>query len=82
MTAREEVLARVRKALGSEADPVVVPRAYRPAGDLTHAELIEMLTDRLLDYKAAVRHCDEASLRGDDHGCSHRPRRAQPRRTN
>jgi L-lactate dehydrogenase complex protein LldG len=62
MTARDEVLARVRKALGTQVDAPAVPRSYRPAGDLSQAELLELLTDRLLDYKAAVRHCDEAAL--------------------
>jgi L-lactate dehydrogenase complex protein LldG len=62
MTARDEVLARVRKAIGSQTDAPAVPRSYRPAGTLSEAELVEMLTDRLLDYKAAVRHCDEVTL--------------------
>ncbi len=60
--ARDEVLARVRKALGTQADAPEVPRAYRPAGDLSSADLVELLTDRLVDYKAAVRHCAEAAL--------------------
>ena len=62
MTARDDVLARVRKALGDQTDAPAVPRTYRPSGPLSGAELLEMLTDRLVDYKAAVRHCDEASL--------------------
>ncbi|BEP12168.1 LUD domain-containing protein [Acidothermaceae bacterium B102] len=62
MSARDEVLARVRKALGTDAEAPPVPRDYRPAGDLSQAELVELLDDRLVDYKARVRHCDEASL--------------------
>jgi len=68
-TARTEVLARVRAALGQTGSgttpsgkvgtaphPEPVPRAYRAAGE--HAvgspEVIEQLVDRLVDYKAHV----------------------------
>ena len=34
-----------------------VERAYRSASDLDHEALVERLVDRLLDYKALVRHC-------------------------
>ena len=60
--ARDEVLARVRKALGTDAEAPEVPRAYRPGGELSTAELVELLTDRLVDYKATVRQCTEATL--------------------
>ncbi len=53
--ARAEVLARIRRALGP--DPVVpeVARDYRAAGDLDGPALLELLTDRLVDYRASVR---------------------------
>ena len=49
------MLARIRRALGP--DPVVpeVPRDYRAAGDLDGPALLELLTDRLVDYRASVR---------------------------
>ncbi|RZS91067.1 L-lactate dehydrogenase complex protein LldG [Motilibacter rhizosphaerae] len=57
MSAREEVLARIRRAQ-AVAD-VVVPRAYRPAGASTAsaAELATLLEDRLVEYKATVTRC-------------------------
>ena len=56
MTAREEVLARIRGALGDNPVSPEVPRAYRREGE--HAagapELVHQLIDRLEDYKARV----------------------------
>jgi L-lactate dehydrogenase complex protein LldG len=56
MTAREEILGRIRTALGPDPASVTTPRAYRTAG--SHAagspRLLELLTDRLVDYRAAV----------------------------
>jgi L-lactate dehydrogenase complex protein LldG len=52
--ARDEVLARVRAALGPQARDYEVPRSYRHAVDLAPAELLELFTHRLLDYRAAV----------------------------
>ena len=64
--ARDEVLARIRTALGgsatggaapggqaSPADPV--PRGYRTSGDLGTAQLLDLLAERLRDYGCAVR---------------------------
>lgn len=53
--AREEILARLKNALGT-SDPVEieVPRDYRQSTD----DGIEVLVDRLLDYKALVRRTD------------------------
>jgi L-lactate dehydrogenase complex protein LldG len=59
MTARDEVLARIRRAtaaLGSHPPPV--ERRYRTADHppgLAGEELLELLVDRLVDYKALVR---------------------------
>ncbi|MGZ4429526.1 MAG: lactate utilization protein C, partial [Nocardioidaceae bacterium] len=64
--ARDEVLARVRAALGPRPrDPVSdVPRGYRRAG--AHppgsAEAIDLLAERLVDYKATVRRADDAGI--------------------
>ena len=60
MSAREEILARVRTALG-DGPPVLAPalRDYRTADDLSPGDpaLLDLLTDRLVDYKAAVVRC-------------------------
>ena len=65
MSAREEVLARVRKALAdAPPPPVTVPRGYRrtdgrPPGD---PGLLDLLVDRLEDYKARVHRCTPEDL--------------------
>ena len=60
MSARDEVLRRVRAA--RPTGPVAVPREYRAVdgGD----DLVELLVDRLVDYKATVRRCDAGGLAG------------------
>ena len=65
MSAREEVLARVRSALDGTPDATraaataEVPRGYRRSGDLPSGApaLLDLLEDRLVDYKAVVRRC-------------------------
>ncbi|HYT09274.1 MAG TPA: LUD domain-containing protein [Mycobacteriales bacterium] len=53
--ARDEVLARVRRALRDAPAAPEVPRAYRTHGDLDTAALLDLLGDRLVDYRAGVR---------------------------
>ena len=56
--ARDEILARVRAATADGADPPAVARDYRTAEHppgLAGEELLELLVDRLVDYKALVR---------------------------
>ena len=58
MSARDEVLARVRTALRDAAAPPPVRRDYRTAGggpELPPAELLDLLVDRLVDYRALHR---------------------------
>ena len=61
MSARDEVLARVRRAHVAAPPPDLaydgIERAYRTASDLDEEALVERLVDRLLDYKALVRRC-------------------------
>jgi L-lactate dehydrogenase complex protein LldG len=65
VSAREEVLRRIRTALGPDGGtPVEVPRDYRttlgpPPGD---PELLDLLVDRLVDYKATVHRCAPADV--------------------
>jgi L-lactate dehydrogenase complex protein LldG len=53
---REEILGRVRAALGPSRSTVDIPRGYRSHGSFAPGapELLELLTDRLVDYKATV----------------------------
>lgn len=56
MSAREEVLARIRGALGEDPSAPPVPRAYRQQGRYAAGapELVLQLVDRLEDYRATV----------------------------
>jgi L-lactate dehydrogenase complex protein LldG len=67
MTARDDVLARIRTALGDEP-PVLAPavRHYRTADDLPPGDpaLLDLLVDRLEDYKATVVRCGPAEVAG------------------
>jgi L-lactate dehydrogenase complex protein LldG len=63
MSAREEVLARVRSAVASaDRSPVPVPRGYRtrtqPAGR------VELFAARVSDYRAEIVRCPEDELLG------------------
>lgn len=55
--ARTEILRRIRSAIGESPVVPVVPRDYRPAAGYGVQELREVLTDRLVDYKAQVVPC-------------------------
>jgi L-lactate dehydrogenase complex protein LldG len=71
MNAREEVLARIRAALGPD-DPSrsdsVTPRlpppepAYRTLGPLAGDRLLDLLAERLADYRASVRRTTPSGL--------------------
>jgi L-lactate dehydrogenase complex protein LldG len=55
MTAREEILARIRAALPHEDDQATVTApAYDRKGSLGREACLELLRDRLLDYDADV----------------------------
>lgn len=54
MNAREDILKRIRSALRDSPAVPEVPRAYRRTSELDEDALIELLTDRLVDYKANV----------------------------
>jgi L-lactate dehydrogenase complex protein LldG len=68
MTPREEVLSRIRAAVAaSKPDSVteVVPQsvpAYRTSGDPDRARLLDLLEERLIDYRAAVRRAAATGL--------------------
>lgn len=54
--ARAVILGRIRTALADRPQPAPVQRTYRIAGatTATDAQLVELLTDRLRDYRATV----------------------------
>jgi len=64
-SSRQEVLRRVRDAIGTPLDdvssPAPVARAYRTSGDHRSGspELIDLLVGRLEDYKATVIRCTD-----------------------
>jgi L-lactate dehydrogenase complex protein LldG len=62
VTAREEVLARIRRAnrAAGPVTPAEVPRGYRHTGEHPPGapELVELLRDRLVDYRATVVDCE------------------------
>ena len=57
MSARDDVLARIRTALGTERPATEVARDYRTTDDRPLPELLDVLTDRLEDYRATVLRC-------------------------
>jgi L-lactate dehydrogenase complex protein LldG len=63
MTAREDILGRIRTALGPDrAAPAEVARDYRLTDDRSPAQLLDVLTDRLEDYRASVVRCVPADV--------------------
>lgn len=64
MSAREEILARVRSALTSRPQGVVeVDRGYRTAAEApTGSALLELFAERVADYRATVRRCSPTDL--------------------
>jgi L-lactate dehydrogenase complex protein LldG len=52
--AREELLARIRDALGPDRAQVAVPREYRTAGSRTREEVLSLFAERVADSRAAV----------------------------
>lgn len=64
--AREAVLARIRSALGPDPQVPDVTRGYRTSGEHPPGapELLDLLEDRLVDYKATVTRCIADELPG------------------
>ena len=70
MSSREEMLARIRTELGGDGQRTAGPgptnrdtaapadgsgRAYRTRGGLDRGQLLDLLAERLIDYRASVR---------------------------
>jgi L-lactate dehydrogenase complex protein LldG len=63
VSAREEILGRIRTALGPDrVPPAEVRRDYRLTDDRSPDELLDVLVDRLEDYKATVVRCTPADV--------------------
>ncbi|MDK1328359.1 LUD domain-containing protein [Arthrobacter sp. zg-Y1143] len=62
MSARTEILDRLRSALHDAPAAPDIPRNYRHESGKAEDELIELLSDRLVDYKAGVSVVDEAGV--------------------
>lgn len=54
MSARDDIMARIGSALADAPAAPRIPREYLRTSERTQAELIDLLTDRLEDYKAHV----------------------------
>jgi len=61
--AREEILRRVRAA-SAGGPPAPVERAYRSAGTLDRAARVDLLCERLVDYRARVERTTADGLAG------------------
>jgi len=62
MSAREDILDRIRSALRDAPVAPQIPRAYRTSSELDRDALIHLLVDRLVDYKARVCVLDAAEV--------------------
>jgi L-lactate dehydrogenase complex protein LldG len=63
VSAREEVLGRIRLALGTDrSTPAEVDRDYRLKHPTTGPELLDLLVDRVEDYRATVLRCSPADI--------------------
>jgi len=62
VSAKDEILGRIRSALADAPVAQEVPREYRKTSDMGEAELIDLLVDRLVDYKAGVDVIDAAQI--------------------
>ena len=63
MNSRDEILGRIRTALGPDrVPPAEVRRNYRLTDERDSAELLDVLTDRLEDYKATVLRCGPSDV--------------------
>jgi L-lactate dehydrogenase complex protein LldG len=67
VSARDEILERVRAALRDAPSPPAPRRDYRTADrapELSTEDLLDLLVDRLADYRALVRRCAPAEIAG------------------
>jgi L-lactate dehydrogenase complex protein LldG len=61
-TAKDAILARIRKALTNAPEPPPVPHDFLERDERDRSAILEELIDRLVDYKAMVTRTDDAGL--------------------
>jgi L-lactate dehydrogenase complex protein LldG len=61
-SAKADILARVREALGPSPAVPDVPRAYRAAGSLPHDGIVDLFCERVAEYRATVHRVAAADL--------------------
>ena len=63
MSARDEILGRVRQALaGADTTAVPVPRGYRADRGAEPADVVALFAERVEDYQATVTRCTDAEV--------------------
>jgi L-lactate dehydrogenase complex protein LldG len=62
VTARDEILSRIRAALADRPTPAPIPRTYRAAGSL--APDLDQFVERVADYRATVWRCPAGEVAG------------------
>ncbi|HKF32807.1 MAG TPA: LUD domain-containing protein [Jatrophihabitantaceae bacterium] len=62
MSARDEILSRIRAALADRPAPAPIPRNYRRTGSIT-ADL-DLFVERVADYRANVYRCPAGEIAG------------------
>jgi L-lactate dehydrogenase complex protein LldG len=62
VSARDEVLGRIRTALGPAEGAWQAPDGYRAHAGLSTAQLLDQLAERLTDYRAVVRRAEPGRL--------------------
>jgi L-lactate dehydrogenase complex protein LldG len=60
--ARDEILGRVRAAIGTPSGTAAFARDYRRAGDRSVSARIDLLADRITDFRAQVRRVTEPEI--------------------
>lgn len=65
MSAREQILARVRGAVRDAPPAPEVPRDYRRTSTLAPSAVLDRFEERLLDYRASVVRCAAADVEAE-----------------
>jgi L-lactate dehydrogenase complex protein LldG len=61
-TAKDVILARIRKAIANAPEPPPIPHDFREQDERDRSAILEDFIDRLIDYKAIVKRTDYANL--------------------
>ncbi len=61
-TAKDVILARIRKAIANAPEPPPIPHDFREQDERDRSAILEDFIDRLIDYKAIVTRTDDANL--------------------